>query len=32
MFRTRGQRCGMAALDLCYVACGRYDAFWGYAC
>jgi myo-inositol-1(or 4)-monophosphatase len=19
---------GSAALDLCYVACGRYDAFW----
>ncbi len=26
---SRGlRRCGSAALDLCYVACGRYDAFW----
>lgn len=22
------RRCGAAALDLAYVACGRYDAFW----
>jgi len=22
------RRCGSAALDLCYVACGRYDGFW----
>ena len=29
---TRGiRRCGSAALDLCYVACGRYDAFFEYA-
>lgn len=30
-FVTRAQgvrRCGSAALDLCYVACGRYDGFW----
>jgi myo-inositol-1(or 4)-monophosphatase len=30
-FMTRAQdvrRCGSAALDLCYVACGRFDAFW----
>ncbi|MEN6311458.1 MAG: inositol monophosphatase family protein, partial [Acidobacteriota bacterium] len=20
--------CGSAALDLCYVACGRFDGFW----
>jgi myo-inositol-1(or 4)-monophosphatase len=26
---TRGlRRCGSAALDLCYVACGRYEGFW----
>ena len=26
---SRGlRRCGSAALDLCYVACGRYDGFW----
>jgi myo-inositol-1(or 4)-monophosphatase len=29
MMRTQGvRRCGSAALDLCYVACGRADAFW----
>jgi myo-inositol-1(or 4)-monophosphatase len=22
------RRCGSAALDLCYVACGRYEGFW----
>jgi len=22
------RRCGSAALDLCYVGCGRYDGFW----
>jgi myo-inositol-1(or 4)-monophosphatase len=22
------RRCGSAALDLCYVACGRFEAFW----
>ena len=30
-FATRVQairRCGSAALDLCYVACGRFDGFW----
>lgn len=30
-FATRAQairRCGSAALDLCYVACGRFDGFW----
>ena len=30
-FVTRAQairRCGSAALDLCYVACGRFDGFW----
>jgi len=27
--RTQGvRRSGSAALDLCYVACGRADAFW----
>ena len=27
--RVRAMRCaGAAALDLCYTACGRYDAFW----
>lgn len=28
---TRSQavrRCGSAAIDLCYVACGRFDGFW----
>jgi myo-inositol-1(or 4)-monophosphatase len=24
------RRAGSAALDLCYVACGRYDAFWEF--
>jgi len=29
MVRTQGvRRCGSAALDLCYVACGRADGFW----
>lgn len=30
-FVTRAQairRCGSAALDLCFVACGRFDGFW----
>jgi myo-inositol-1(or 4)-monophosphatase len=30
-FLTRAQavrRCGSAAMDLCYVACGRFDGFW----
>ncbi len=30
-FLTRVQairRCGSAAMDLCYVACGRFDGFW----
>ena len=28
-FRTQGiRRCGSAALDLCFVACGRLDGFW----
>ncbi len=30
-FLTRAQairRCGSAALDICYVACGRFDGFW----
>jgi myo-inositol-1(or 4)-monophosphatase len=30
-FITKAQavrRCGSAALDLCYVACGRFDGFW----
>ncbi len=30
-FLTRVQairRCGSAAIDLCYVACGRFDGFW----
>ena len=22
------RRCGSAAIDLCYVACGRFDGFW----
>ena len=27
--RTQGvRRLGSAALDLCYVACGRFDGFW----
>lgn len=29
MLRTQGiRRVGAAALDLCYIACGRYDGFW----
>ena len=29
IWRARGvRRDGSAALDLCYVACGRYDGFW----
>ncbi len=29
MVRTQAiRRCGAAALDLCYVACGRVDGFW----
>jgi myo-inositol-1(or 4)-monophosphatase len=29
--RTHGvRRAGSAALDLCYVACGRYDGFWEF--
>lgn len=30
-FVTKAQavrRCGSAAMDLCYVACGRFDGFW----
>ena len=28
-FRTHAvRRCGSAALDLCYVAAGRFDGFW----
>lgn len=30
-FITRAQavrRCGSAAIDLCYIACGRFDGFW----
>jgi myo-inositol-1(or 4)-monophosphatase len=31
MMRTQGvRRMGSAALDLCYVACGRVDAFWEF--
>ncbi len=31
MMRTQGvRRTGSAALDLCYVACGRTDAFWEF--
>jgi len=31
MEKTSGiRRLGSAAIDLCYVACGRYDAFWEY--
>ncbi|MGC9470617.1 MAG: inositol monophosphatase family protein [Bacteroidales bacterium] len=31
MKNTQGvRRPGSAAVDLCYVACGRYDAFWEY--
>ncbi len=29
--RSHGvRRCGSAALDLAYVACGRYEAFWEF--
>ena len=29
MLRAHGiRRAGSAALDLCYVACGRFDAYW----
>jgi len=29
IFRAQAvRRCGSAALDLCYVACGRFDGFW----
>lgn len=29
VYRTQGiRRPGAAALDLCYLACGRYDGFW----
>ena len=29
LVRTQAiRRCGSAALDLCYVACGRFDGFW----
>ena len=29
MLRTHGvRRAGAAALDLCYLACGRFDGFW----
>jgi myo-inositol-1(or 4)-monophosphatase len=29
VYRAQGiRRCGSAALDLCYVACGRVDGFW----
>jgi myo-inositol-1(or 4)-monophosphatase len=31
MMRTQGvRRTGSAALDMCYVACGRVDAFWEF--
>jgi len=31
LLRAQGvRRCGSAALDLCYVACGRFDGFWEY--
>jgi myo-inositol-1(or 4)-monophosphatase len=31
MDKTSGiRRLGSAAIDLCYVACGRFDAFWEY--
>lgn len=31
VYRLRGiRRCGSAAIDLCYVAQGRYDLFWEY--
>lgn len=29
LVRTQAiRRCGSAAIDLCYVACGRFDGFW----
>ena len=29
LVRTQAiRRCGSAAMDLCYVACGRFDGFW----
>jgi myo-inositol-1(or 4)-monophosphatase len=29
LFRAQAvRRCGSAAMDLCYVACGRFDGFW----
>ena len=29
MLRAQGiRRAGSAALDLCYLACGRFDAYW----
>ena len=29
MMKVQGlRRCGAAAIDLCYVACGRYDGYW----
>jgi len=29
IIRAQGiRRCGSAAMDLCYVACGRFDGFW----
>lgn len=32
MRETRGiRRLGAAAVDLCYVACGRFDGFWEYS-
>ncbi|MBN1927037.1 MAG: inositol monophosphatase [Prolixibacteraceae bacterium] len=32
MEKTSGvRRLGSAAVDLCYVACGRFEAFWEYA-
>ena len=31
MMNTRGiRRLGSAATDLCYVACGKFEAFWEY--
>jgi myo-inositol-1(or 4)-monophosphatase len=30
--RVQGvRRCGSASLDLCYVACGRFDGFWEFS-
>jgi myo-inositol-1(or 4)-monophosphatase len=29
LVRAQGiRRCGSAALDICYVACGRFDGYW----